>query len=146
MDVNLWAVLACAVVSMVIGSVWYGPIFGKKWLEVIGANELDLERRKQMQKESMPLYGVQFVLTLFQVYVFSTVMDFMYLVDPTRALDFGYVFVALFLCAGLVIPTVAGSSMWTADTSKVKWARFLIQSGYQVVLFVAFGLILGYWK
>jgi len=40
----------------------------------------------------------------------------------------------------------AGAVMWTNETGKLKWARFLIQGGYQLVLFTAFGLLLHYWK
>ena len=30
-DINYWAVLAAAVSTMIIGYVWYGPLFGKQW-------------------------------------------------------------------------------------------------------------------
>jgi hypothetical protein len=53
---------------------------------------------------------------------------------------------ALWIWAAFVIPTVAGAAMWNNDSAKISWARFLIQGGYQLVLFVMFGLILGYWQ
>lgn len=28
-SVNLFAVLVCGIVSLVVGALWYGPIFGK---------------------------------------------------------------------------------------------------------------------
>ena len=43
------------------------------------------------------------------------------------------------------MPTVAGAAMWNNDSAKISWARFMIQAGYQLVLFVMFGLILGAW-
>jgi len=27
--INIWAILACGVASLVIGFIWYGPLFGK---------------------------------------------------------------------------------------------------------------------
>jgi hypothetical protein len=45
-----------------------------------------------------------------------------------------------------VMPTVAAASMWNNDSGKVSWARFLIQAGYQLVLFILVGFILGIWK
>jgi len=38
-EINGWAVLVCGVVAMALGFVWYGPLFGKKWLELIGSNK-----------------------------------------------------------------------------------------------------------
>jgi hypothetical protein len=45
-----------------------------------------------------------------------------------------------------VMPTVAGSSMWNANSNKIKWAQFYIQAGYQLVLFLVFGALLIAWK
>ncbi len=136
--VNYWAVATGAVLSMVIGAIWYGPLFGKKWMEIVGVDPADMEARKKMQKSAGPLYGVQFVLTLFQVAVLAYL-----LVDSQRH---GGLERALWIWAAFIVPTLAGAVMWTNETSKLKWARFLIQGGYQLVLFVIFGLLLQLWK
>lgn len=138
MGINLWAVLACGVISMVIGAVWYGPIFGKKWMEIVGVTAMDEAKRKEMQKKAMSLYAVQFVLSLFQAYVLAY-----YIAGWKEASG---VVNALWIWAAFVMPTVAGASMWMNDSGKIKWARFLIQAGYQLVLFVVFGLVLGMWR
>lgn len=136
-NINIWAVLVCAVLSMGLGFVWYGPLFGKKWMEIIKADPNDLEARKQMQKGVMKLYIVQFLLTLFQVFVLAHFVS-----------GFGIgtgIFGSLWLWAGFVVPTIAAASMWNNDSSKVSWARFLIQAGYHMVLFAIFGAVLGFW-
>jgi hypothetical protein len=138
MEINYWAVLACAVVSMVIGAIWYGPLFGRKWMAINGANPDDIARRKEMQKAAGPLYGVQLLLSLLQLYVLATLI--VWTGAETRAVWF-----AFFQWLGFVMPTVAGLSMWTAQPAKVKWATFLISSGYQLVSFIVFGFILGHW-
>lgn len=138
MDINYLAVLVCGVLAMAIGFIWYGPLFGKKWLQVIGATQLDLERRKQMQRKAGKLYVVQFLLALFQVWVLA------YYIEGWK--DASGLVNALWIWAAFVVPTLAGTSMWNNDPTKVKWARFLIQSGYQLVVFMAFGLILGSWR
>ena len=138
LPVNYIAIVVGAVLSMVIGAVWYGPLFGKKWLEIVGATEATLEARKKMQKEAGPLYGIQFVLTLFQVLVFAHLIA-----DTTRV---GGVERALWIWAAFVIPTLAGAVMWTNEPNKIKRARFLIQGGYQLVIFIVFGLLLEFWK
>lgn len=134
MDINYFAVFICAVLSMVIGGVWYGPLFGKKWMMIVGADLKDMEARKKMQQEAMPLYIIQFLLTLMQV----SILAYLIARFPDGALTF-----ALLVWLGFVLPTVAGSAMWNNDARKIVWARFLIQAGYQLVLFVVFGFILG---
>ena len=136
--VNYWAVFTGAILSMVLGAIWYGPLFGKKWMEIVGVDSADLEARKKMQKSAGPLYGVQFLLTLFQVAVLA------YLVADSQR--HGGLERVLWVWAAFVIPTLAGAVMWTNETGKLKWARFLIQGGYQLVIFVVFGLLLQFWK
>ncbi len=136
--VNYWAIATGAVLSMVIGAIWYGPIFGKKWIEITGVDPNDKEAMKKMQKSAGPLYAVQFFLTLFQVLVLA------HLVADTQLA--GGVERSLWIWAAFVIPTLAGAVMWTAEPGRLKWARFLIQGGYQLILFIVFGLLLQFWK
>jgi hypothetical protein len=132
----LLPVFVCGVLSMVIGSLWYGPLFGKKWMQICNVNFADAQARKKMQQEAMPLYGIQCILTLFQVYVLASYF-------ATR--DAGaFVSHALWIWAAFIMPTIAGCSMWTADKTEMKWARFFIQSGYQLVQFIVFAVVLGF--
>ena len=34
-EVNLLAVLVAGIVPMVVGALWYGPLFGKRWLQLM---------------------------------------------------------------------------------------------------------------
>lgn len=136
--VNYWAVITGAILSMIIGAIWYGPLFGKRWMEIIGATEMDLEARKKMQKSAGPLYLIQFIMTLFQVLVLA------HLVADTRIA--GGVERSLWIWGAFVIPTLAGAVMWTNEAGRLKRARFLIQGGYQLAMFIIFGLLLQFWK
>ncbi len=139
MEINIWAVIACGVVAMVIGAIWYGPIFGKKWMEICGATNMDVETRKKMQKEAMPLYGIQFILALFQAHVLAVYI----MLTPDKMSGMSN---SLWIWAAFIMPTVAAAAMWNNDAKKVKWARFLIQAGCQLVTFIVFALILTAWK
>jgi len=139
METNYWAILACAVASMVIGTVWYGPLFGRKWTEINELSPDDLAKREAMQKGAGPLYAIQFFLSLLQIYILNN------LILWTGASDKA-VWVAFFLWLGMVMPTVAGLAMWNAKPTKVKWTLFLLSSGYQLILFVVYGVILGLWR
>lgn len=138
MEINYWAVLVCGVVSMILGMLWYGAIFGKKWMEIIGVDANNKESQKEMGKGTGFLYLISFVLALFQAYVLAN-----YIAGWQEASG---VENSLWIWAAFVIPTLAGASMWNNEPAGRAWSRFLIQGGYQLVLFVTFGLILGYWR
>ena len=57
-DVNILAVLAAAVAPMVVGAIWYGPLFGKTWIQAHGYSEEDLA---EMQKGMGKAYGISFI-------------------------------------------------------------------------------------
>lgn len=40
--VNWIAVIGAAVAAFAIGAIWYGPLFGKRWLALIGRRQEDL--------------------------------------------------------------------------------------------------------
>jgi len=132
--INWWAVGVCAVLAMVLGAVWYGPLFGKKWFEIVGADPNDMAAREKMKQGMGKLYLVQFLLTLFQLYILA---HFIGAWKEASGLE-----TSLWIWAGFIIPIIAGTAMWNNDSSKIAWSRFLIQAGYQFVLFIMFGLIL----
>ena len=123
---------------MITGSLWYGPLFGKKWLAAMGMPMLDAEMKKKMQKSAGPLYGIQFVLSLFTAYVLA------HYIEGWK--DVSGVENALWIWGAFVLPIVAGNAMWNNCSTKNKWTNFCIGAGYQLVNFVLFGLILGMWK
>ncbi len=137
-SVNYWAIIVGAILSMVIGGIWYGPIFGKKWMEIVGIDPNDKEKLAKMQKSAGLIYFVQFVLTLFQVLVLA------HLIADTKLV--GGLERSLWIWAAFIIPTLAGAVMWTNASGKIKWALFLIQGGYQLIIFIVFGLLLQFWK
>ena len=137
MEINYLAILGAAVLSMIVGAIWYGPLFGKVWMEIVGVDANDMKAREEMQKGAMPLYIIQLLITIGQLYILA---HFIKGWNEVSGIE-----VALWLWLGFVVPTLAAASMWTTDKTKVKWARFLIQGGYFLVMFIIFGYILGNW-
>lgn len=48
-EINLWAVLVCAVASFMVGGLWYGLVFAKIWVAVhrFTDDQLALMAKKQ---------------------------------------------------------------------------------------------------
>ena len=135
-EINFWVVLVCAVLSLVVGSIWYGPLFGKKWMKIIGLDTSNVEKNKEMQKAMWPLYLLQFILSLMQIYILA------YYVEIGSWLDISGICNSLLIWVAFIVPTLAGSAMWNNNTNKMKWEQFSIQAGYQLVMFVIFGFVL----
>lgn len=138
MEVNYLAVFGCAVLAMIVGYIWYGPIFGKQWMVLNGVDPNDTLAMKAMQKSATKLYLVQFLLVAFQVWVLSIYIRGA--IDVMSGLSN-----ALWIWAGFVLPTLAATIMWSGESSQAQRQRFLIQAGYQLIMFAIFGYILGNW-
>jgi len=138
MIINFWVVLVCGVISMVVGSIWYGPIFGKVWMRIEGVNAASPEERKKMQKGMVLTYIIQFLLSLLQVYI---------LAGMNRGLPSSLgIHNAILVWLGFVVPLVAGIAMWNNKSAGTKWARFWIQAGYYLIIFVIFAAIIAAWQ
>ncbi len=66
-DVNLLAVLVAAIVPMIVGFLWYGPLFSKRWLALMETTE------EEIRKNFNPLktHGASFVLALVTAFILA---------------------------------------------------------------------------
>ena len=66
-DVNLFAVLVAGIIPMIIGALWYGPLFGKRWLAMM---EMTAE---EVQEGFNPVktYGVSVLLSLVTAFIMA---------------------------------------------------------------------------
>src|ERR1044072_4342908 len=75
LNINYWAILACGVASMVIGSIWYGPLFGKIWIQLMGFTKEQMESAK---KSGMAMqYAMAFASSIVMAYVLDLAMNFL---------------------------------------------------------------------
>ncbi len=135
MNINYLAILVSSVLSMIVGAIWYGPLFGRKWAEIVGMDMSDATKVAEMKRGANKLYAIQFLITLFQVWVLSYYINGTEMISPIQN--------SIWIWAGFILPTIAGTAMWNNDSSKIAWSRFFVQGGYQLILFIIFGLVLG---
>jgi hypothetical protein len=127
--INYWAVVGGAIFLFVMGMTWYGPLFGKTWMRIMGIESMSKEEIARAQKEMMPMYMIQVALglvTSFVLYYFVQLIG---------------MHVAFWIWLGFSMPLAAGS-MW--DTQKgYKMKKFLITAGYQLVTLVVLAFVFG---
>ena len=67
---NFVAVLVAALVPMVLGAIWYGPLFGKKWMQMIGKTEEELKANFNPAK----VYGIMYLMNIITAYVMAHIL------------------------------------------------------------------------
>ncbi|MEZ5693441.1 MAG: DUF1761 domain-containing protein [Altererythrobacter sp.] len=124
---NWIAVIAAAVSAFVLGGLWYGPLFGKKWMALVGLSE-------EQAKSGSPamIFGGAFVLSLVAAFVFAMFLG------PKPGIEFA---TAAGFAAGLC---------WVAATFGINYlfarkplALWLIDGGYATLQFTLYGLLIG---
>jgi len=129
-SMNLWAVLAAGVTSMVLGAVWYSPVlFARAWMRESGMTE-EKARAASLAKT----LGTAFVLALIGAAVFAAFLG------PSPAPAFA---TAAGFAAGLC--WVAGSFGINYLFEQRSLKLFLINGGYHTLQYTLIGLVLGLW-
>ena len=126
---NVWAVLAAGVSSLVLGAVWYSPVlFARVWMRESGTTE----ERARAANPAKTL-GLTLVLALIGAAVFAAFLG------PSPAPAFA---TAAGFAAGLC--WVAGSFGINYLFERRPLCLWLINGGYHTLQFTLFGLIIGY--
>lgn len=129
---NLWAIVGAAVVSMILGSLWYSKaLFGQTWAKLSGIS-LD----KVDKADTNRGYLIMFVGALIMPYVLT---HFIFLVSPitlSEALTVGF-----WAWFGFVATVMASDLAF----GQAKFSLFAINAGFQLVNFLVVSSILYYY-
>ncbi len=132
-DINYLAVLVCGILSMLVGAMWYGPVFGKAWMKEVGYTEDDLKNDFSPGKT----YGLAVISHICMALVLA------YLIALTNASTiiegirislsawFGFIFLTMFI-----------NSLFARKTFRL----VAIDSGYQLVNMIMFGILIILWR
>lgn len=128
-QVNWLAIVVGALVNMVVGFLWYGPLFGKTWMAMIGKSMDEIESDSTM-------YLFSTVSALITAFVLALVVAAFGASTLTGgAVLGGLVWVGIGATATLVYSIFEGPplSVWT------------LHAAYQLVVFVIMGAIFAVW-
>lgn len=136
MDVNFLAVVAAAIVSMIIGSIWYGPLFGRQFKQAMGMDTWSPEKQAEEKKKMGKLYFMQLIASLVMFYVLAA------FVGKTGDMGVsGGVVMGFWVWLGFVMPTQLGNSIWGGSMT-----LFWIGTTNMFVTLLAAGAIIGAWS
>jgi len=125
----LFAVLVAALSSFLLGGLWYGPLFARRWQRLTGLSDERLAAGGPAR-----VFGLSFVLALVQAWVFAMFLG----PDPSLALGLG-----AGASAGLCW---VGAALAINDLFERRpFGLWAINAGYHTLAFTLYGLILALW-
>ncbi len=136
--INYWAVIVSAVAAMGLGYLWYGPLFGKQWIALMGWSKGEMDRK--MKEGVGPQYLLQAAGALVMAYVLAHSIIFASAFLQQSGLV-GGLQAAFWAWLGFVAPVSMGSVLWDGKP----WKLWALNSGYFLVTLLVMGAILGYW-
>lgn len=133
-DINYIAVLVAAIVSIVIGMVWYSPFaFGKAWMKLSGISREKLEGMKKGMGKS---YLASFIAALISSFVLAILIDFAQATSVGGGLMMGFLVWLGFIATGLL-----NTVLWEGKPIKL----YTLNVAHHFVSLLVMGAILAVW-
>ncbi|HUV06131.1 MAG TPA: DUF1761 domain-containing protein [Spirochaetia bacterium] len=128
-QVNWIAILLGGVFNTIVGTLWYGPLFGKLWLELIG-------KKKEEITVSAAVYIGPFVTALVSALVLALVIEGFGISSWWQGIVMG---------ALLWIGIGAAATLTTSVFEGKKKGLWLLYALYQLLVFMVLGLVFVVW-
>jgi hypothetical protein len=137
MGVNLLAVLVAAVATMIVGFLWYSPLlFATPWTVLMGYDPNNKAQMDAMRKGAGKLYAISFFCSLVAAFVLGRVIHTATINSALHGAKMG---------AGAWLGFVTTVQLTDTLFGKKPFKLYLINTGYQLVCFLAMGAILAAW-
>ena len=131
--VNYFAVLLSGVASMIVGFVWYGPLFGKQWGKLVGFTpSKTLAAKKNMTQTNL----MMFISSVVTAYV---LFHFIWYAAPGSLTLFIALKTATWAGLGFIAPVSFSTFIYNPD--KKPMSLLLIEVGYQLVSLLVMSVI-----
>ncbi|MFC1499927.1 DUF1761 domain-containing protein [Candidatus Zixiibacteriota bacterium] len=130
-QVNFLAVFVASFAGFAVGPLWYGPLFGKKWMELTGITAEDA------QGGNVAPYIVTYIGFFFLAYAIARIMSFGHMSGAWWG-----VITAVFVWFLVMAPLMLSQTLYHMKPVKL-WA---IDSAFRGVSTLIIGLIIGIWS
>ena len=121
-------IIVATVAAMVIGGLWYGPLFAKQWMGYIGKTEQELRAQG----------GLGYLFAVLGAFIQAIVMT--YVVQWAGAEGFGEgALVGIVMWGGFLVSTLVTGSVFEGRP----WGLIMLNSGNSLLTFLVVGGIVG---
>ncbi|MCG6168719.1 DUF1761 domain-containing protein [Leptospira sp. FAT2] len=142
LHINYLAVLVAVVANVIIGWLWYGPIFGKAWMKEMGIPSDFVPNSKDMWK-SMGIMVIGSFLTAYVLFYTTNVWraSSWNAGEDSPAYVYGF-FSGFYTWLGFYVPMLLNDVAFEGRS----WKFFGIGAGYNFLALQAVAMILSYWR
>ena len=133
-QINYWAVLVAAVVMFMIGGLWYGLLFAKRWVEVHGFTDEQVQAMAKTQGRSFAIF---FVSDLVMAVILSLFIINLDIQNAVQGAGLGFLM-------WLGIAATIGACKNAASNKPL--AAYVIDTSHELAALVVMGMILGAWR
>jgi hypothetical protein len=131
--VNWLAVIVGTVFNMVLGFLWYGPLFGKPWMAAM--------EKMGKKREGMKMSATQFLLPLIGAFASALVLDLVILAFGGTTWWFGLILGAV-VWVGLGATATLANAVFESHPPALWFIGFF----YFLVVYAALGVLFTVWK
>jgi len=139
-EINYLAVLLSTLASVVLGFLWFGPLFGKQWMRLAGI-QMPGEITKAMKKSMMRSYALVAITSFVMAAVLAHILFYITEFTDVFGIDTA-ITTALWAWLGFVVPSTLGSVLWEDRP----WKYWFITAGFWLVALVVSAVILAVWR
>jgi hypothetical protein len=136
--VNYLAIVASAILMMVIGYLWYGPLFGKRWTALLGLPSDAMSNARTT--EAKISYLIMGLAALLMSFILAHAIIFANTYMQITGIVAGML-VGVMNWLGFVVPVSLGTVLW----ERKPWILWVINAGYYLVVLVIIGAVLAVW-
>ncbi|MBN9377699.1 MAG: hypothetical protein BGO14_11445 [Chlamydiales bacterium 38-26] len=130
-NVNIWVVLTCTLINLVLGMVWYSPnVLGNLWAQEHGFTSDQL-------KASIWHYLGAIIVAFIMSYVLDMIMHTFGVRGIGNGIALGF-----FIWLGFIATTHFSGVIW----AKKPFIVFFIDAGYLLFNLILIGAIMGAWQ
>lgn len=123
MEMNVLALVGAAIVPLLVGAVYYGPLFGKSWMNVNGFTEEDLKGGNMAL-----IFGLTLVLSFLIAAALSTIV--------VHQMGFTQILQPLADAGSVEAKETLDSLLATYGNEHRSWKHGALHGGFVTILFV----------
>ena len=134
-SLNWMMIVIMTIAGFALGALWHGPLFGKLWMRI---NHVAKQFSKaEMAKLMVGMWRImlaEFIATFFMVMTLAFLIEIL----PT----YSSIHLAFLVWIGFVLPTMASTVIWGADTKRYMATKIAVSSICRLIGLLATGYVL----
>lgn len=126
-NLNWIAILVAALAGFLVGGLWYGPLFGKAWMQERGLTEAELQQGNMMQ-----IYGTTFLLSIVSAVFLGHLLAHFGDMSARSTM-----MISVGIALGFIVPAIGTNYLFSRASIRL----FGIDAGYWIAFYAAMGAV-----